>query len=231
MVSLLSTRQLFVTVLLLATVPNLIVESRSFSFKNMFEKRPNLIRALQLIEQPLQWFSLDDGVMGGKSKTTVSVKPGGILRFEGTINTLNGGFCSIRSALAVHTFTTTTSKIRLIMKGDGKTYKLVLSDGSGGGPYARKPSWQADLPTENLKETDQWQETTIPLTSLLPIFAGNGSQRNETNQCHVINPTEIKQLGVMLSLKNADGSPNPPETFGTGTFPFSLQIKSIEIVE
>jgi len=38
----------------------------------------------------------------------------------------------------------------------------------------------------------------------------------------------MRQIGVMLSLKRSDGSDNPIETFGTGIFPFSLEILSIQ---
>jgi hypothetical protein len=38
----------------------------------------------------------------------------------------------------------------------------------------------------------------------------------------------MKQLGLMLSLRLSDGSPNPKETFGEGIFDFSLFVESIE---
>lgn len=34
----------------------------------------------------------------------------------------------------------------------------------------------------------------------------------------------------MLSLKLSNGDPNPVETYGSGIFPFSLRIRSIEPV-
>ena len=37
-------------------------------------------------------------------------------------------------------------------------------------------------------------------------------------------------MGFMLSLKLSNGSSNPVETFGSGIFPFSLTIRSIDIV-
>ena len=45
-----------------------------------------------------------------------------------------------------------------------------------------------------------------------------------------IDPTTVEEMGFMLSLKLSNGSSNPVETFGSGIFPFSLTIRSIDIV-
>lgn len=174
---------------------------------------------------PLKWHRLDDGVMGGQSETAHKVDDGGLV-FEGTINTAGGGFCSVRAPIP-HNIPKDSDAIRLVYRGDGKTYKLLLSDGnaSTGSPFAKTPSWQADIPTQDSQE---WQTRTIPFTSLLPAFGGRAEKDDYAG--YKFHPSEMRQVGFMLSLRLSDGSPNPKETFGEGIFPFALHVKSIEPV-
>lgn len=188
----------------------------------------NAIPALQWAGHPMKWHRLDDGVMGGQSETVHEAKDG--LHFAGTINTDGGGFTSIRAP--IHGIPKGTDAIRLLFRGDGKTYKLLLSDGnpSTGSPFARNPTWQADLPTEVRTGSEEWQEMTIPLSGFFPAFGGRAEDRPSIEHEYKFEPTEVRQVGLMLSLRLSDGSPNPKETFGQGIFPFSLHVKSIEPV-
>jgi len=186
------------------------------------------LAALELLGQDLNWFRLDDGVMGGQSETTHSSEGEG-LNFQGIINTDGGGFCSIRAKLQ-QGFDEDVTGFRLKFIGDGKTYKFTLSNGksSTGGPFARSPSWQTDLPTLSGKE----QTVVLPLSDLTPSFGGRASSRPSDEEItkHKFDPSSVQEIGLMLSLKLSDGAPNPKETFGEGVFPFSLQVKSIEPV-
>ena len=111
-------------------------------------------------------------------------------------------------------------------KGDGKTYKVLLSSGNGaGGPWAKNPSWQADLPTKKNVE----EETTIEFNAFKPSFGGRGASRNEL-ESYVFDQTEMQQLGFMLSLKLSSGDANPVATFGEGIFDFKLEIHEIALV-
>lgn len=204
----------------------------------------NAVSALYMSGHPLHWFRLDDGVMGGLSEThhTASSQDeasggagGGVLHFAGTINTSGGGFASVRTKIPADLLTPSTTGLRLRYRGDGKTYKVFLTDGnrSTGGPMSKTPSWQADLPTRNLADSaDEWDETTVPLSELLPNFGGRMTSRPPEEERHkyVLDVTTVREVGLMLSLKLSDGRPNPKETFGEGVFPFSLQVQSIEPV-
>lgn len=191
------------------------------------------IPALNLLGNALSWYRLDDGVMGGQSQTIHSNKDG-VLHFNGIINTDGGGFTSIRAKIPPG-IGKNVEAIRLRYRGDGKTYKLILSDGKGssGGPFARSPSWQADLPTENRGDSGEIQEATIPLNSLRPVWGGRASSKpsEDEKQKYKFDPTEMKEIGLMLSLLLSDGTPNPKETFGEGIFPFSLFVDSMEPLE
>jgi len=195
------------------------------------------IPALDLVGSPLRWHRLDDGVMGGRSETLHTVEqeqqckdeaPG--LHFQGTINTEGGGFASVRAPIEVLSKVTTGIKLKL--RGDGKTYKLLLSGGkSSGSPFSGAPSWQADIPTWNKVggEEHAMQETTISFDTLKPSFGPRSPSKEEASK-YTFDPTEMTEIGLMLSLLRSDGSPNPTETFGEGIFPFDLFVKSIEPV-
>jgi Complex I intermediate-associated protein 30 (CIA30) len=201
----------------------------------------NTVSALGMAGQNLKWFRLDDGVMGGQSTSDIATSAvghdGGVLHFTGTINTNGGGFTSIRAELPSGILTPQTTGIKICFRGDGKTYKLLLSDGSrgGGGGARQTPSWQVNLPTNKKststdKDHDEWQELVIPFSSFIPnVGVGPNRQIGNLDQ-YTLDPVEMKQIGFMLSLLLADGQPNPKTTFGSGIFEFSLHVQSIEPV-
>jgi len=186
----------------------------------------------------LEWHRLDDGVMGGKSKTLHVSKNDGSLHFAGTINTDGGGFCSIRSPIP-DSLPKGITAIRLKFRGDGKTYKLTLSDGekSKSGP-SKRGSWQYDIPTKKPtapagKEAekkndhdDNYETITIPFSALQSSFGPWA--KTEAQKAIKFDVNSMRQIGFMLSTKLSDGSNNPVETFGSGIFPFSLELLSIE---
>lgn len=191
----------------------------------------NAVSALTMAGKALQWHRLDDGVMGGQSETNQDVTADGILLFRGTINTNGGGFTSIRSPVPEQVLTSQTHGVKIRYKGDGKTYKFIIAQPGAGAPMARMPSWQADLPTTKSKDADDWNETVIPFDSLLPSWGGSSRSKPEQDkEKYTFDATEMKQMGLMLSLKLSNGIPNPPETFGEGVFSFELQVQSIEPV-
>ena len=196
-------------------------------------------------QPPLEWHRLDDGVMGGRSESLHRTDPTtGALRFAGTINTDGGGFCSVRSPIHGGLPEGTTG-IRLRFRGDGKTYKLTLSDGTKSkfGP-SRTGSWQHDIPTTRPRSSpeeeqkpggdgggdddEDWETMVIPFSALESSFGPWA--KTEAQKAIRFDVTSVRQIGFMLSLKLSDGSANPVETFGTGIFPFSLEILSIEPV-
>ena len=181
------------------------------------------IASLNLLGRAMKWHRLDDGVMGGQSETVHSSAEGTEeLHFAGHINTQGGGFCSIRSPVEGG-LPSDTAAVRICYLGDGKTYKVLFSDGNKNafGPSRRSPSWQRDLPTKaGVEET-----AILTLDSLTPSLQGGPVNTNTK-----LNPTQVKEIGFMLSLKLSSGESNPVETFGTGIFPFSLKVRSIEAI-
>ncbi|KNC82431.1 hypothetical protein SARC_05281 [Sphaeroforma arctica JP610] len=237
------------------------------------------IDVLNFANTKLVWKTLDDGVMGGQSNTCLSHTSERHLCFEGVINTSGGGFASARAVLpelseqALNSDNESTKidyidkhSIKIRCKGDGKTFKLIMSAGNAGGPFARNPSWQADITTNRVIEhddensvnkptamlttldgrsitrdgditdenigdkvvdtntdEDDWDEQMIPFTAFMPTWGGKPSSRPpaEEKTKHTFDIMQMREIGIMLSLKLSDGSPNPKETFGEGVFPFS----------
>lgn len=208
-----SIHNILCTVFLMGQILRIMAYDRSANERNA-------IQGLKLLDKTLKWHRLDDGVMGGQSETLHSFD--GVLNFSGLIKCNGGGFTSIRSSIAGGLSADTTG-VRVTFVGDGKTYKVLFSDGNKSmfGPSRRSPSWQIDLPTtEGVEET-----ATISFESLIPSLQGGPIDTDAK-----LDPTQIQEMGFMLSLKLSSGKPNPVETYGTGIFPFSLKIKNIEPV-
>ena len=173
----------------------------------MSENMKNAKAVLHFQNYPLSWYRLDDGVMGGRSETHMDdiVPVGGgdsgdqVLVFSGRINTNGGGFTSIRSALPESGLPKGTEAIRIRYRGDGKTYKLLLSAGQQS-VFSRGPSWQMDLPTESRNSSESMQEAVLPLCNFLPSF-GPRSATEEQKKTLSLVPQEQRQIGLMLSLK------------------------------
>lgn len=192
-----------------------------------YDMAGNIVNAsstpLSIAGAKLVFHKLDDGVMGGKSWTNMDAinTINGVL-FSGTINTDGGGFTSIRSPLE-NSIPSDAKGIKIKYKGDKKTYKVLLSVGNGaGGPFAKHPSWQADLTSNG-----EVEEKILEFSSFKPSFGGRGTQRHEMDS-FVFNPSEMTQLGLMLSLKLSNGEANTK--FGEGIFDFHLEIHEIDLV-
>ena len=199
---------------------------------SMNDNLKNATAVLHFQGHPLSWYRLDDGVMGGKSSTDIdqmTFHSSGILSFRGNINTDGGGFASIRANLPNDGLPQNTKAIRIKYRGDGKTYKLLLSDGqrSTGGPFSKSPTWQVDLPTEKRDATEPMQESTFSLSQFLPSFGPRGVSEEDKKKLK-LKAQEQRLIGLMLSLKLSDGTMNPASTFGEGKFRFNLDIESIE---
>lgn len=71
------------------------------------------------------WIAVDDGVMGGRSRSRLAID-GGTALFTGTISLENGGgFCSVRSPDFADGWGEYCG-VSLRVRGDGKTYTLCL---------------------------------------------------------------------------------------------------------
>ena len=148
-----------------------------------------------------EWFTVHDGVMGGRSQGLIRSSGEGTLVFGGNLSLENGGgFASIRSKPnPMRLFP--GGRICVRARGDGRIYSVNLYPDRS--PMAF--SFRASLPTT----MGTWSEVSIPLgmfvaTSFGLVISGYGP----------LEPEKITAMGFLLGDKKAG--------------PFQLEIASIE---
>ena len=146
------------------------------------------------------WYTVLDGVMGGRSTGRIAAGEGSLVFDGATSLENNGGFSSMRVDLPAGRFAGFDA-VKLRVKGDGREYRLgaKASRGAGAGGY-----W-APFPTE----MDEWIEVVMPISKLERHFMG---QRLPGR----IDPEDVRTLEVYIYDKKAG--------------PFRLEIDSIEAV-
>jgi len=108
------------------------------------------------------WVIVDDVVMGGRSTGSFSLTPEGHGLFKGQISLENnGGFSSVHhqfDSKQVGEFT----KIKLRVKGDGKSYQFRVKSSAG----------DSHAYVATFKTTAAWSTVEIPFASMYPSFRG-----------------------------------------------------------
>mmetsp|Transcript_30327 Transcript_30327/g.66367 ORF Transcript_30327/g.66367 Transcript_30327/m.66367 type:complete len:226 (+) Transcript_30327:29-706(+) len=166
--------------------------------------------------QELQWFVIDDQVMGGRSQSALDMSEGKI-KFAGVINTTGGGFSNCRTLgdsepLGIPS---TAKAMAVTAIGDGRQYKLTLHTADSWAMSV--PAWAHDFWTN---PPGQRQTFQLPLDKFVP------SKQGRALQGLTLDPSEVTGVGLSLSLKTMDGRPNPH--FGDG--PFSLTLEGLEVI-
>ena len=149
---------------------------------------------------PGPWQAVNDGVMGGVSSGRIVAAEQG-LRFEGVLSLENnGGFASVRRA--VDAVLSAAGRVRLHLRGDGRTYqfRLRLDERWDG------VAWRAEFPTSG-----EWQTVELSFDEFMPVFRG----RHVPDAGPVV-PAKIRQIGFMVADKTAG--------------PFALHIRVIEFL-
>jgi len=108
------------------------------------------------------WMVVNDGVMGGLSKGTLTAGENGNAVFKGTISLENnGGFSSVRcntGKIDVEGF----AILELHLKGDGKTYQVRIQENSS-------DYWSYIY---YFQTSGAWETVKIPLSEMYPSFRG-----------------------------------------------------------
>jgi len=135
------------------------------------------------------WMIINDGVMGGISKSRIEVTDDKVAVFSGYLSLENnGGFASTRMTLDRLSLQNYTG-IKIKVKGDGRSYQFRLrTDDRFDGI-----SYRSIFRTE--KET--WQVLELPFKAFKPTYRG----RILTN-VPPLQPGKIKQLGFLLADKS-----------------------------
>ena len=116
---------------------------------------------------------VNDSVMGGVSQSSLREDPHGMF-FEGQVSLENnGGFASMRSPVR---FPHGTQLIELLVKGDGKLYKLVLRTELAPrvtyvADFIAKPTWQTyRFHLNQFKATFRGQAVHAPTLSFADVI-------------------------------------------------------------
>jgi uncharacterized surface protein with fasciclin (FAS1) repeats len=146
------------------------------------------------------WRTVLDGVMGGRSTGRIAAADGTLVFDGATSLENNGGFSSMRCDLAEGACDGTDA-FRLIVKGDGRDYKLGVKGYRGMSPEGY---WKS-FPTV----AGEWTEVVMPIRDLERQFMGRPLEGR-------IAPEDIRAIEFYIYDKNAG--------------PFRLEIDSIEAV-
>jgi monofunctional biosynthetic peptidoglycan transglycosylase len=146
------------------------------------------------------WSRINDGVMGGVSRSDIRRTDRGTGLFSGVLSLENnGGFASVRTSIgSVDLEGRDGLEARVL--GDGRTYQLRLrtDDRFDGVAY------RAEFATE----AGEWIVVRIPFAAFEPTYRGRILRDRGP-----LDPSRIRQLGFML----ADKTPGP----------FSLEIDRV----
>lgn len=108
------------------------------------------------------WYIVDDVVMGGLSKGTMTINSKGNGIFRGKVSTQNnGGFSSIRHGFDTKNVSNYTHVV-LRVKGDGKSYQFRIKE-NGRQRYSFISSFDT---------SESWQTIRLPFKDFYPSFRG-----------------------------------------------------------
>jgi monofunctional biosynthetic peptidoglycan transglycosylase len=154
------------------------------------ESVPMLLISFEDPEEIDRWRIINDGVMGGISRSSIERTDSGNGVFAGVVSLENnGGFASCRRRSASFNLDD-YSGILLRVKGDGQTYKfrVRMDDEFVGVAY----SW--DFETVD----DKWLDIRLPFDRSTPTMFGQPVPNAPSLQ-----PEEIRQIGFLISDKQA----------------------------
>lgn len=134
----------------------------------------------------VEWFNVDDGVMGGVSSSRLIPRGPSGASFVGRVSLENnGGFASLRGRMG-RTDLSAHEGIALRVRGDGKTYGLRLRTEAAFDGLSYAASFET--------EQDRWQEIRIPFQRFVPTFRGRTIRGADP-----LDPSRIHQLGLIIS--------------------------------
>ena len=173
---------------------------------------PGMVLWSSALKLDLGWYALDDGVMGGKSKTNL---PAGSLfdgNWNGQVSTENnGGFAGIRTKLlSPLRDASSCTGFLLSVTGDGQRYKFVARDTADWEGIA----WSTTFDTT----AGQVTEVKVPFSGMIPT-----KRASTVKPTYPFNKERLSDVQMTLSKFEYDGGLNPSFTAG----PFQLTLNQI----
>jgi hypothetical protein len=135
-----------------------------------------------------EWRIVNDGVMGGISKSSLVLTDAGHGQFSGHVSLANnGGFASIQLNTAIK-LAEEKKFIVLRVKGDGKAYEFRLK-----GDISQSESYVHQFTT-----TGEWENIKLPIGDFYPQFRGR--KLNIPN----FNFKSIEQVSFLIANKQEE---------------------------
>lgn len=136
----------------------------------------------------VEWFNIDDVVMGGRSDSRLEQHADGTASFVGTVSLENnGGFASVRGQMG-RADLSAYDGMALRVRGDGKVYGIRLRTDSGFDGL----SYAAQFETSE----GEWEEIRVPFDRFVPTFRGRIFRDVDP-----LDPSRIHQVGLIISDK------------------------------
>jgi len=135
----------------------------------------------------LEWRNVDDAVMGGVSRSSLTIRDDGHAEFSGEVSLeRNGGFASVRTTLELRDYSS-YDRFRIRVRGDGRRYSFRVRNDErfDGVVYA------GDFDTAGA-----WQEIDLPFSAFRPLFRGQA-----VIGVPPMDPGNVVQIGFLISSR------------------------------
>lgn len=134
------------------------------------------------------WVVVNDGVMGGLSRGSLTLSEKGHGVFSGSISLENsGGFSSVRLDCG-QVVPDGAKAVVLRIKGDGKRYQFRIR--------AQRGDYYSFV--QYFQTSRQWEEITLPLAAFYPTF--RGTKLNMPN----FSGDTLEEIGILIGNKRAE---------------------------
>ena len=135
----------------------------------------------------IDWYEVNDTVMGGRSTARITKGPSGNVCFQGDVSLdNNGGFASMRYNVDPQSLVDKDHFV-LRVKGDGSSYQFRV----------KSTRRQQHSHVYTFQTTGEWQEITIPFTDMTPQWRGRLLRMKNYDG------DSIAEVGILIGNKKA----------------------------
>ncbi len=176
--------------LIAVTILLFISEAQAKEVYKSMDQQESLIFDFKNENEIEYWRIVNDGVMGGLSKSEIVNSDGNTAIFRGIVSLENnGGFASTRTIPRSYELDGHNG-ILIRVKGDGKKYQFRVRTNDRFDGISYRYQFTTELNT--------WMIIDIPFHECVPVFRGR-----ILGDVEAILPEEIQQLGFLISNKQA----------------------------
>ena len=134
------------------------------------------------------WVIVNDGVMGGLSRSEMTWSDDNTAVFSGALSLENNGGFSLCGQGRPPTISMAIAELYSESKGDGRTYQFRLRTDERFDGYAYRSLFETTL--------DRWMDVRIPFAQCVPVFRGR-----ILSDVGPLVPQQIQQIGFLIADK------------------------------